>query len=218
MKADLITILIADDHPIVRAGIRTILEEAPDLRVIGEAEDGDTAQKLVAELQPRVLLLDLKMPGLSSAQVEKWVRSNFPDVVTLVLTAHDRDVYLSQMLEAGVSGYMDKNTRGEQLIAAIRRAVNGEMLFSGEQIQRALQWRRQEGSKWHRLTVREREILQHLANGLDNAGISLRLNISQKTVAFHITNILKKLEVVSRQEAATWFNKNIPDDLENFPG
>ncbi|HMB21356.1 MAG: response regulator, partial [Chloroflexota bacterium] len=194
MKADLITILIADDHPIVRAGIRTILEAASDLRVIGEAEDGDAAQKLVAELQPRVLLLDLKMPGLSSAQVEKWVRSNFPDIVTLVLTAHDRDVYLSQMLEAGVSGYMDKNTRGEQLIAAIRRAVNGEMLFSGEQIQRALQWRRQEGTKWQRLTVREREVLQHLANGLDNAGISLRLNISQKTVAFHITNILKKLE------------------------
>src|SRR5512143_632923 len=124
MKSDLITVLIADDHPIARAGIRTILEEAPDLRVIGEAEDGDAAQNLVAELQPRVLLLDLKMPGLSSAEVEKWVRNNFPNVITLVLTAHDRDAYLSQMLEAGVSGYMDKNTRGEQLIAAIRRAVS----------------------------------------------------------------------------------------------
>jgi DNA-binding NarL/FixJ family response regulator len=218
MKADLITILIAVDHSIVRAGIRAILEEAPDLRVVGEAEDGDTAQKLVAELQPRVLLLDLKMPGLSSAQIEKWVRSNFPNTITLVLTAHDRDVYLSQMLDAGVSGYMDKNTRGEQLIAAIRRAVSGEILFSSEQIRRARQWRLQEGLKWQRLTAREREILQHLANGLDNAGISLHLNISQKTVAFHITNILKKLEVVSRQEAATWFNKNIPDDLEKFPG
>jgi DNA-binding NarL/FixJ family response regulator len=217
MKSDLITVLIADDHPIARAGIRTILEEAPDLRVIGEAEDGDAAQKLVAELQPRVLLLDLKMPGLSSAEIEKWVRSNFPNVITLVLTAHDRDAYLSQMLDAGVSAYMDKNTRGEQLIAAIRRAVSGEILFSSEQIKRARQWRQQEGLKWQRLTFRERQILQCLANGLDNAGISSHLSISQKTVAFHVTNILKKLQVVSRQEAVTWFNKNIPDDLERFP-
>jgi two-component system nitrate/nitrite response regulator NarL len=218
MKSDLITILIADDHPLARAGIRTILQEARDMRVIGEAEDGDTAQKMVAELQPRVLLLDLKMPGLSSAELEKWVRGNFPNIVTLVLTAHDRDTYLSQMLDAGVSGYMDKNTRGEQLIGAIRRAVSGEILFSSEQIRRARQWRQQEGFKWQRLTPRERQILQCLANGLDNAGISSLLSISQKTVAFHITNILEKLQVVSRQEAATWFNKNIPDDLEKFPG
>ncbi len=218
MKSDPITILIADDHQIVRAGIRTILEEAPDMHVIGEAEDGDTAQKLVAELQPQVLLLDLKMPGLSSAELEKWVRNNFPNTITLVLTAHDRDNYLSQMLDAGVAGYMDKKTRGEQLIAAIRRAVNGEMLFSSEQIQRARQWRQQEGLKWQRLTPREREILQCLANGLDNAGISSHLSISQKTVAFHITNILEKLKLRSRQAAATWFNKNIPDDLEKPPG
>lgn len=218
MASDLITILIADDHPIARAGIRTILEEAPDISVIGEAEDGNTAQKLVAELRPRVLLLDLKMPGLSSAELEKWVRNNFPDIVTLVLTSHDRDVYLSQMFDAGVSGYMDKNTRGEQLIAAIRRAASGEMLFSGEQIKRAIQWRQQEGLKWQRLTPRERQILQCLANGMDNAGIATYLSISQKTVAFHITNILGKLQVFSRQEASTWFNKNIPDDLEGFPG
>jgi len=214
MESELTTILIADDHPLARAGIRTMLEAAPDLRVIGEAEDGDMARKLVAELQPRVLLLDLKMPGLSSAEVEKWVRSHFPNIVTLVLTAHDRDAYLSQMLDAGVSGYMDKNTRGEQLIAAIRRAVRGEMLFSSEQIRRARQWRQQEGLQWQRLTPRERQILPLLATGLDNAGISSRLGISQKTVAFHITNILKKLQVISRQEAASWFTKNIPDDLE----
>lgn len=218
MRSDPITILIADDHPLARAGIRAILEAAPDLRVIGEAEDGDAAQRLVAELQPQVLLLDLKMPGLSSAELERWVRSHFPETITLVLTAHDRDIYLSQMLEAGVSGYMDKNTRGEQLIAAIRRAASGEMLLSSEQIRRARQWRQQEGGKWQQLTPRERQILRVLANGLDNAGIAASLSISQKTVAFHITNILKKLRVVSRQEAASWFNKNIPEDLEGFRG
>jgi DNA-binding NarL/FixJ family response regulator len=218
MKSDLITILIADDHPLARAGIRTILEEASDMRVIGEAEDGDTAQRMIAENQPQVLLLDLKMPGLSSAELEKWVRVHYPEIITLVLTAHDRDAYLSQMLEAGVSGYMDKNARGEQLIAAIRRAVSGEILFSSEQIKRARQWRQQEGHKWESLTRREREVLQCLANGLDNAKISSLLSISQKTVAFHITNILEKLQVVSRQEASAWFNKNIPDDLEDLPG
>ncbi len=218
MEPDLITILIVDDHPIARAGLRTILEAAPDLRVVGEAEDGHTAQKLVAELQPQVLILDLKIPGLSSAGLEKWVRSNFPSIITLVLTAHDRDAYLSQMFDAGVAGYMDKNTRGEQLIAAIRRAVSGEILFSSEQVRRARQWRQQQGLKWQRLTPRERQILQSLANGMDNAGIASHLSISQKTVAFHITNILKKLGVFSRQEAVSWFNKNIPDDLEEFPG
>jgi DNA-binding NarL/FixJ family response regulator len=218
MNSNIITILIADDHPLARAGIRTILEQAPDMQIVGEAEDGDSAQALVAELHPKVLLLDLKMPGLSSTKLEKWVRANYPDITTLILTAHDRDAYLSQMIDAGVSGYMDKNMRGEQLIAAIRRATSGEVLFSSEQIKRARQWRQQEGSKWQHLTPREREILKRLAEGLDNAGIASVLNISQKTVAFHITNILEKLKVVSRQEATAWFNKNIPDDLEKLPG
>jgi DNA-binding NarL/FixJ family response regulator len=165
-----------------------------------------------------VLLLDLKMPGLSSTKLENWVRANYPDIITLILTGHDRDAYLSQMIDAGVSGYMDKNMRGEQLIAGIRRAISGEVLFSSDQIKRARQWRQQEGSKWQHLTPREREILKYLADGLDNAGIASILSISQKTVAFHITNILEKLQVVSRQEATAWFNKNIPDDLEKLPG
>jgi DNA-binding NarL/FixJ family response regulator len=218
MSSNIITILIADDHPIARAGIRTVLEQAPDMQIVGEAEDGDRAQALVAELHPKVLLLDLKMPGLSSAELEKWVRANYPEIITLILTSHDRDAYLSQMIEAGVSAYMDKNTRGEQLIAAIRRAITGEVLFSSEQIKRARRWRQQEGSKWQQLTPREREILKCLATGLDNAGIAANLNISQKTVAFHITNLLEKLQVVSRQEATAWFNKNIPDDLEELRG
>jgi DNA-binding NarL/FixJ family response regulator len=218
MDKNPITILITDDHPLARAGIRTILETAPDLQVIGEAEDGDAAQAMVAELHPQVLLLDLKMPGLSSAKLEKWVRTNYPDIVTLVLTAHDRDAYLSQMFEAGVSAYLDKNSRGEQLIAAIRRAVNGENLFSREQIKRARIWRQKAGSQWQSLTPREREILRCLANGFDNAQISIKLDISQKTVAFHVSNVLEKIHVTSRQQASSWYNKNIPNDLEELPG
>jgi NarL family two-component system response regulator LiaR len=217
MKPETITILIADDHPLTRTGIRAILEATADLCVVGEAEDGDTAQRLVSELHPQVLLLDLKMPGLSSAELEKWVRIHYPEIVTIVLTAHDRDAYLSEMIEAGVAGYLDKNARGEQLIAAIRQAVGGEVLFSSEQIQRARLWRQQIGAQWQSLTQREREVLQCLANGFDNARIASSLSISQKTVAFHITNLLGKIHVASRQEASAWFNKNIPNDLTPEP-
>ena len=217
MKTETITILIADDHPLTRTGIRAILEATPDLSVVGEAEDGDTAQRLVGELRPQVLLLDLKMPGLSSAELEKWVRVRYPEIVTIVLTAHDRDAYLSEMIEAGVAGYLDKNSRGEQLITAIRQAVGGQVLFSSEQIQRARLWRQQIGAQWQSLTQREREVLKCLANGLDNARIASSLSISQKTVAFHITNLMGKIHVASRQEASAWFNKNIPNDLVPEP-
>lgn len=93
----MITMLIADDHSVARAGIRRILEEDPSLEIVGEAEDGHEARKMVDELRPDVLLLDLKMPGPRPAEIERWVRTNYPDIVTLVLTAHDRDIYLAEM-------------------------------------------------------------------------------------------------------------------------
>ena len=99
-----ITVFIADDHEMTRKGIRNFLDQAPDIQVVGEAEDGDEVKRLVAHLQPRVLLLDLVMPNLSPAELEKWIRTNYPETITLVLTAHDRDAYLSGMIEAGVAG------------------------------------------------------------------------------------------------------------------
>jgi len=214
----MITILIADDHPIIRAGIRALIEQDPEMKVVGEAQDGDETRHLVAQLLPQVLLLDLRMPGMSAAELEKRVRTNYPSTITLVLTAHDRDAYLAQMMDAGVAGYLEKDVKDFQLIHAIRRAVKGEVLFSNEQFNRVRKWRGQEGAQWKSLTKREREVLTLLAQGLDNAQISTTLNISIKTTAYHITHILQKLLVTSRQEAIVWFNKNIPDDLENLPG
>lgn len=133
-----ITILLADDHPLALMGIRDLLAQAEDMEIIGEAEDGFQVQELVPTLRPNVLLLDLKMPGPRPAEIERWVRENFPETVTLVLTAHDRDRYLANMLEAGAAGYMDKNITAETLIDAIRRAVKGEILFDQEQLQRVL--------------------------------------------------------------------------------
>jgi DNA-binding NarL/FixJ family response regulator len=141
-----ITVLIADDHTMTREGIRSILSMAPDINIVGEAEEGDEIKRKVADLRPQVLLLDLQMPNLSPAELERWVRTNYPETTTLVLTGHDRRAYtssmlLTQMMDAGVSGYLEKNLRGEQLIASIRRAAHGEVLFSKEQIEKARRWR-----------------------------------------------------------------------------
>jgi len=213
-----ITVLITDDHPVARAGVRTMLEQVPDIEIIGEAQDGDEAQKLVADLRPQVLLLDLKMPGLSAAELEKWVRVNYPEIVTLVLTAHDRDAYLAGMMEAGAAGYLPKSERGENLVAAIRRAARGECLFTDEQFERARKWRKNAGEKMESLTEREREVLKLLTAGLNNAAMAKSLGITPKTIAYHVTEILQKLEVHSRLEAAAWVSKYFPNDLEEIPG
>lgn len=210
----MITLVLADDHAVIRAGIRAILSQAPDLEIVGEAENGDEVQELVAKLRPRILLLDLKMPGPHPAEIEKWVRANYPDTVTLVLTAHDRDSYLTKMIDAGASGLIDKNESGERLVGAIRRAATGEILFDSEQLDRARQWRASAGKKWESLTAREREILRLLVQGFDNAHIAKLLTVTSKTVAYHVTNILEKLEVSSRQEAVAWVHKYLPEGLE----
>jgi two-component system, NarL family, response regulator LiaR len=209
-----ITLVLADDHAVARAGIRAILGTAPDIEIVGEAENGAEVQELVAKLRPHMLLLDLKMPGPPAAEIEKWVRTNYPDTVTLVLTAHDRDSYLTRMIDAGAAGLLDKSESGERLIGAIRRAAKGEFLFDSGQLDRARHWRLAAGEKWESLTNREREILRLLVQGFDNAHIANMLTITSKTVAYHVTNILEKLEVSSRQEAVAWVHKYLPDTLE----
>ncbi len=209
-----ITVLLADDHPSTRAGIHAILERASDIRVVGEADNGNDVQKLVTKLRPQVLLLDLMMPGPSPAELEKWVRTNFPETIVLVLTAHDRDAYLASMMEAGAAGLINKGESGDRLVDAIRRAVHGEILFDTEQLMRVRRWREEAGNKWEELTVREREILRLLSSGLDNEEIAEKLVVSPKTIAYHVSNILGKLGVKSRHEAMAWLHKYMPEDLE----
>jgi DNA-binding NarL/FixJ family response regulator len=211
-----ITILLVDDHPLARQGVRTVLEQADDLEIVAEAGNGQEALQLIANLQPDILLLDLKMPGMRAAEIEAWVRENYPQVVTLVLTAHDRDFYLSEMIEAGVAGYLDKSQRGEQLIEAIRRAAAGENLFTNEQLNRALRWQQNAGDKWQSLTEREREVARLLVQGLNDAALAKALNISPRTASFHVASLLKKLMVASRQEAVAWLIKHIPDVVDEL--
>jgi DNA-binding NarL/FixJ family response regulator len=199
-----INVLLIDDHKLTREGTRSVLEQASDIRVVGEGQDGHEAKQLTAALKPDVLLLDLQMPGPSPAEIEAWVRKNYPETVTLVLTAHDRDTYLAGMAKAGAVGYIIKEEAAERLIEAIRRAVRGEILFTEKQRKRMEAWEMEARDRWGKLSSREREVLRLVAEGLMNQEISERLEISEKTVANHVSRILQKLRATNRTEAAIW--------------
>ena len=206
-----ISVLLVDDHPPIRAGIRAMIEKTQDLYVAGEAQDGDEARRLLEELRPDVILLDLVMPGFSPSAFERWARENYPKTITLVLTSHDRDAYLASMMEAGAAGYLDKRIRAEQLIEAIRRAVSGQTLFDDHQKLRAQRWHEDIEKKWNSLSKREREILRLLAVGATNKYISKELQITPKTVERHLEKVYRKLGVSSRAEAALWGNEHVRD-------
>jgi len=215
----MISVLIVDDHPVLRAGIRTLLEKSPDMFVIGETGDGKEAEKLLDELRPNIVLLDLKIPNFSPFTFEKWARTKYPETITLVFTAHDCDAYLVGMMDVGAAGFLSKTEAEERLVGAIRCAVSGTSLFTEEQFSRAHRWRQDAGKKWESLTERELQVLRLLAReGCDNKCIAERLGITAKTAGFHISNILEKLDVRSRQEAVAWVHKYLPDSLEIFPG
>ena len=214
----MITLVLADDHPTIRAGLRAILSETPDIQIVGEAQDGIEVKKIVEQLRPQILLLNLRMPGPRPAEVEKWVRTHCPETETLILTGLDRDFYLAEMMDAGVAGYLTKNETSERLIDSVRRAAQGYKVFTEEQYARVLKWHEAAGDKWESLTEREREIIKFVVKGLDNAEIAQALDVTSKTVAFHISNILDKLDVHSRQEAMAWVHRYLSDILEELPG
>lgn len=203
-----IRVLIADDHPVTRAGIRAILESATDICVVGEAADGLEAQKLVRQLQPDILLLDLIMPGISSYEVEKWVRTHCPKTATLILTGHDRDHYLAQAIESGAMGYLNKGQAPPRLLEAIRRAARGVNIITEEQMARAIRWRNEVGERWEALSEREREVLKLMAQGFTNIGIAQALMVSPNTIHSHIKRIFIKLGVANRAEAVAFVLQN----------
>jgi DNA-binding NarL/FixJ family response regulator len=209
----MIRVLIADDHPLTRMGIRAVLESAADIQVVGEARDGVEVKQMVPELCPDVLLLDLVMPGPTAWEIEEWVQVHCPETVTLILTAHNRDYYLTRAVEAGVSGYLTKDQAPQLLLETVRHAARGEALILKEFLDRARRWRKDVWERWERLTDREQEVLRLLVQGLDNATIAVTLSITMRTTESHITSILKKLDVSSRLEASTWVRDNLPEEL-----
>lgn len=208
-----ITVLLADDHPTIRAG----LSETSDIRVVGEAEDGFQVETLTAKLRPNILLLDPAIPGFTLADLENWIHENHPEPLILILTADDHDAYLASMMDAGAVGFLSKTETGERLISAIRQAMNGAQAFTEDQFVRANRWRQEAGEKLEKLTHREGEVVRLIVKGYGNKQIAEKLNITAKTAAFHVTNILKKLDVKSRHEAIAWAHKYLSDNLKQLP-
>lgn len=213
-----IRVLLADDQPVARAGLHAILEQAPDIQIVGVAHDGIEAQRLTAELRPDVLMLDLVMPGPQPWEIEKWVRTHYPETVTVVFTAHDRDMYLAKMIGAGAAGFLTKNKDGERLVEMVRCAARGEAQITGGQLARAFRWQEEVGQKWESLTRQERRVLRLLIEGCDNEAIAEALHVTMRTVEYHVTNVLSKLGVGSRLEAAAWVHEHLPDDLWKSAG
>jgi len=201
----LIRILIADDHPVFRFGLRALLAAEPDTEVVGEATTGQEAVALAAELEPDIILMDLNMPKLNGLEATRRIRQQNPDIGILVITMFDDDSVFAAM-RAGARGYILKGAEGEETLRAIRAVANGEAIFSPVVAERVMQFFAQAPSAepepaFPELTPREREILIWLAHGLTNSAIAERLVLSPKTVRNHVSNIFSKLQVADRAEA-----------------
>jgi DNA-binding NarL/FixJ family response regulator len=197
-------IVLADDHPLVRQGLRAVLDATDDLEVVAEADDGREAVRLCVEHRPDVVLMDLQMPGLHGLDATREVRRASPETAVLVLTMFDDDDTVFAAVAAGASGYLLKGADGADIVAAVRAAAAGQAVFGAVLAARLRTWfagPRQEEQPFPELTDRERDILDGVAAGLSNTEIGARLFLSPKTVANNVTAILAKLQVAHRAEA-----------------
>jgi len=206
---DPIRILLAEDHKIVREGTRQLLEQAPELTVIGEAADGEEAVRLAAELRPDVVVMDVRLPGLNGIEATKAIKENHPDMPILILSAYDDDRYVFPLLDAGANGYLLKTTSGAELARAIRTVQAGETALdphiAHKVVERLVHRQRYQGEGMTEgLTEREMEVLQAVAQGRSNREIGEALFISPHTVQVHVRNIFGKLDVNNRIEAVAY--------------
>lgn len=218
MNDEIIRILIVDDHIVVRKGIKALLATEPNLEVLDEAEDGLEAVSKYEELKPDVLLLDLLMPKMSGIEVIRELKSKYSDVKILVLTSFAADEQVFPAIKAGALGYLLKDSQPEELIEAIRQVHKGESSLSPSVARKVLQEVFQPGEKTlspDPLTKREVEVLQVLAKGKSNREIGEILSITEATVRTHVSNILAKLHLASRTEAALYALKEGVASLED---
>ncbi len=204
-----IRIVLADDHWLMRDETHRILEQYPDLKVVGEAEDGQQALELVERLQPDVVVLDIRMPKLNGIDVVRRMKELSSDTKALILTAYDDDDYILALMEAGALGYLLKTTRANELIEAVRHVHRGEpVLHPTIAVKVARLWARQQDSRGQglpeQISPREREVLQLAAKGLRNKAIADTLSISGRTVEGHFNSIFAKFGVSSRVEAVLY--------------
>jgi DNA-binding NarL/FixJ family response regulator len=208
MDAQQLRVVIADDHPLFRDGIRALIATEPDLSLVGEATSGEEAVDMVGRLQPDVALMDIQMPGLSGIEVTRRIASVSPATGVLVMTMFEDDHVIFAAMRAGARGYLVKGARQAEVLRAIRAVGNGEAIFSRCIAQRLLDYfnTMQQPSLpatvFPELSEREREVLQRLARGEKNAAIANLLALSPKTVRNYVSSILSKLQVADRTQAA----------------
>ena len=202
-----IRVLLADDHKVVRRGLRGFFELLDDIEVVGEAEDGREAVDLVAALAPDVVLMDLLMPVMDGIAATAEIKARFPDVEVVALTSFIEEERVTAALEAGATGYLLKDADADDVAAAIRRAHAGEVHLDPQVarlLARRIRARRDDAPAHEPLTEREREVLALVARGHANKEIAVLLDITERTARTHVSNILGKLDLASRTQAALW--------------
>jgi DNA-binding NarL/FixJ family response regulator len=203
MPEKMIRVLLADDHAVVRGGIRHFLERAGDIEIVAEADDGEQAQAFIQEYRPDVAVLDIQMPKATGIEVTRWVRANIRETGVLVLTAYDDDPYVIAVLRAGASGFVLKTASPYEIIQSVRDVHAGKSAINPIVAQKLIQFVLQEKNELpgEMLSEREMEVMALMARGYTNKAIASQLKISDRTVQGHIAHIFHKTNSSSRTEA-----------------
>ncbi|HEX6466923.1 MAG TPA: response regulator transcription factor [Terriglobales bacterium] len=205
-----ISVLLVDDHALVRRGFRRMLEDEADILVVGEASDGSEAVRLARELRPRVTVMDCALPQMNGLDATRQIRETSPELLVLMLSMHSEDTWIRQAFEAGARGYILKNAVDLDLVTAIRRVAAGETVLDSQLSRSAhLKGERESG-----LTTRELEVLQWIVNGKSNKEIATHLNLSVNTVSVHRANIMEALGIHNTAELVVYAIRN---GLVNLP-
>jgi DNA-binding NarL/FixJ family response regulator len=195
-----ITVLLVDDHSLVRRGFRRMLEDEPDMDVVGEAGDGEESIKLAKKLRPKVVVMDCALPGMNGLQATRQIIEESPDTAVLMLSMHTESTWVRQAIEAGAKGYVLKNAMDLELGAAIRKIAAGETVFDPQVEQRS----GLKGERSAALTQRELEVLQMIVDGKSNKEIATALDLSANTIAVHRANIMNSLGIHKTAELVVY--------------
>jgi DNA-binding NarL/FixJ family response regulator len=195
-----ITVLLVDDHSLVRRGFRRMLDDEPDMQVVGEASDGEAAIQLAKQLHPQVVVMDCALPGMNGLEATRQILDSLPNTSVLMLSMHTESTWVRQAVEAGAKGYILKNALDLELGAAIRKVAAGETIFDPQVEQRTVL----KGERGSALTQRELEVLQMIVDGKSNKEIATALDLSANTVAVHRANIMNTLGIHKTAELVVY--------------